>query len=315
MAPRTNKRRGRPARSNRPGKKPGKVSSNFRKKVEKVIKQEAETKYVAQTIVQDGYVLGDIQGQINQSRLQLLFPQVGRGTGINSRIGNSIEPVKLRATVQYYFHTAPAGAGGPVNQTTTAVAASGLYEVRQVCVQPKFSKGYSDWLQNNTSLTHGKLLNAGDGSSVPPNSADPMNLNYPIFTNAFTPIRGNKKIMMGKNEGLVFGSTEYPLAMIRAQDTQHFDIKCPKVIKYDQESGGPSPDSGANVTYPTNFLPLHGVYAGVLANSGATSLVTAPSKSYNDLIGTKTTAGPLGYSWTTPILRYNLRVELWFKDV
>lgn len=318
MPPRRNLRK-RAAR--KPRRSTKKVSARFAKKVRKVIKAESETKYVAENLVVDGYVIDNIQGQSSQRRLISLLPAISQGTARNNRIGNKIQPIKMTCTAQYYFHTDPYTSPsdisgvtvGPPNQTNRSVIASGIYEVRQVCVQPKFSKSSQDWLLNNGSDIHGKLLDSGTGTLVPANSADPQNLNYPIFKDEFTPTKGNKKFMLAKNNGMVFGSTDYPLADMRAQNTIHWSVKCPKVFHYDQASAGPTPLGPS--FYPTNFNPLFGNYAGVLANSGATSLVTATSSTYGQLIGTATTAGAGQYYWTSPIVRYNLRVELWYKDL
>lgn len=79
-------------------------------------------------------------------------------------------------------------------------------------------------------------------------------------------------------------------------------MKLPKVLTYD-ESQGSNPAFGQK---PTNASCLWGAHAGILTNRDSTN----PSPSYGDILVQNVTSGLPAH----PILRYNLRVEMWFKD-
>lgn len=255
------------------------------------MKKTSETKYVTAT-VRDGYIVGNLIGDQPYRRLQTVLPRIGQGTSAHERIGNTIQPVKLKVTVQYFFQ----GNGFEGGQDAAAANNSGLYEVRQFSVQPKIYKSAAAWTPAVAAVEQTKLLEVGDGTTVVPYSATATNVLYKVSDENFTTLKGNKRIMLGKNSGAVQQSADSPLATIRTQDTLHWSIKCPKKLKYDEAA-----------TYPTNFNPLWGAYATLLTNYGPATASTTYDGLLNPLLGT---GAP-----THPIIRYNLFCEMWFKDV
>lgn len=251
---------------------------------------KTETKYVA-TEIKDGYIVGNLIGDQPFRRLQTVLPAIAQGTTAQTRIGNSITPIKLKVTVQYYF----SGNGLEGSQTTNSVINSGLFEVRQFSVQPKIYKSAAAWTPAVAAVEQTKLLEVGNGTTTVPYSATATNVLYPISDENFTTLKGNKRIMLGKNHGMIQQSDSFPITNIRSQDTLHWSVKCPKKLKYDE-----------NNVYPTNFNPLWGAYATLVTNYGPATASTTYDGLLNPLLGS---GAP-----TNPIIRYNLRFEMWFKD-
>jgi len=266
-------------------------------RVLRAISRKSETKYAAVNFL-DRYVPGSLPGDNVTRRMFTLLPplaQVNAATD-HGRIGNSVNPVKLRVTVQYFFQ----GDGLQSNQDLTAVQKSVLAEIRQFVVTPKDIKSNRSWTPAVAAANQPKLLEVGDGTTINPDSATPINLEYKISDENFKPLKGCKKFIMGKNDGSVQQSAgAYPLTTARAQNTLHFSIKCPKVFKYDDDTTD---------NYPTNFLPLFGCHAGLLVNTAS----GAASTTYDGTVGV--IAGNTNSIPAHPLLRYNVRVELWYKD-
>ena len=252
-----------------------------------------ETKYVA-TEFTDNYVMGQLRGDVPNRRLFAFLPEVVKGLNAHNRIGNSITPVKCRVTVQYYFQ----GTGTEGSQDTQAAALAGLYEVRQLVVASKGVKNTDQWTSSISLDQQKALLENGFGTGVYPDSANPLNLEYPIANEQFTALKGCKKFIMGKNMKLIQQGEGAPLTTARAQNTLHFKVKLPKRLLFEETATVPH-------NSPTNVCPLFGVYAGVLTNRGPATA----SPSYEEIIAPTPTGTP-----THPILRYNLRCELWYKD-
>lgn len=279
------------ARKRLNARKVARVSKPLARAIRKVVNSQAETKYVARE-VNDGYIVGNLIGDQPYRRLQTVLPQITQGTSAQSRIGNVIKPIKLSVTVQYFFQ----GNGLEGSQDTNSVINSGLFEVRQFSVQPRLYRSAATWTPAVAAVEQTKLLEKGDGTTVVPYSASATNVLYPVSNENFITLAGNKRIMLGKNAGLIQQSADkYPLTNIRAQDTIHYNVKCPAVLKYDENSN-----------YPTNFNPLWGAYATLLTNYGPATASTTYDGLLNPLLGT---GAP-----THPIIRYNLRVEMWYKD-
>lgn len=219
-------------------------------------------------------------------------------TSAHTRIGNRISPVKMITTVQYYFQYG----GLQGTQDLSGVNLNGCYEVRQVCVAPReigsFS-AYDSLSQTAKSNLQAKLLEVGDGTTVAANSQFPMNLNYPISNENFTALSGNKKFIMEKNSGLFNNApSSYPFSGgARTQNTIRFRTKLPKVLIYDENN---------SQALPMNAIALWGCYAGILNNQRS----GAASATYDDILQTTVLTGLPKH----PILRWNLRTELWFKD-
>lgn len=252
--------------------------------------KELETKYVAYTW-SDRYIPGSLPGDNLTRRLFTVLPPLTVGPASNQRIGNSIHPVKLRVTAQYFFN----GDGVQGGQDINGVGKSGLYEVRQFCLTSKDIKANRAWTSTVATDRQPRMLEVGDGTTINPDSASAWNMTYKISDENFTPIKGCKRFIMGKNAGVINGGSLDPLTTARAQDTLHFSIKCPKTFHYEED---------VTDNYPTNFCPLFGAHAGLITNSLSTT--------YDGLLGVipgNTNSIPLH-----PIIRSNVRVELWFKD-
>jgi len=278
--------------------------------VTKVMKKATETKYVAQE-VRDIVVFGNLNpnavglsGGSDQPSKRMFFalPQVFQGTSAHNRIGNFIEPVKCKVTVQYYFVRNPQAE----SQDIDAVTKSGLYEVRQLSFSPKGIKRWGDWSNASGNTDHGykrilpALLEVGDGSLTYADGTNPLNMTYPLTNELVTAHKGNKHFMLGKNSSVIGDSlaSQSTLAAIRAQNTLHFKVKLPKKLKYPEVGGAPD-------SYPDNACPLFGAYAGIVQNASATS--------YDGL--QQPYLPPNALNPKHPILQMNYRVELWFKDV
>ena len=258
--------------------------------VQRILKSATETKYVAYEIA-DGYVMGNLIGDLPYRRLQNIIPPVGLGNSAHNRIGNAIQPSKLVVTIQYFFQ----GDGLEGGQDQAGVNKAGLYEVRQFSVQPKSLKSSNQWTPTKAQELQAKLLEVGDGTTTVPYSATSQNILYPISNENFTALKGNKKFIMGKNAGVILTGESTPLTTARAQNTIRYSVKCPAKLIYDE-----------GATSPTNFLALWGAYA-----TNVTNYNTTPSTTYDGLLN------PLisGSRPTHPIIRYTLRAEMWYKDL
>jgi len=302
--------RRRPRRLARRIGRKGKKTTRLVKTIKRVLNKSLETKYIA-TELNSGYVYGNIgetYGAAGNAAAGNYFfnilprvPQSGSGgftdTSAHTRIGNRITPVKMVTTIQFYFQ----GNGLQSGQDLSGVIQSGLYEVRSISATPKAFKSYNAWRDtgtNNRADVLGKLLEIGDGSTATANSANPNNLIYPISNENWNK-HHDKHFIMGKNSGQMNGwyaNYNAPLTTARAQNTIRFRTKLPKVLIYDENLA-----SGL----PSNAIALWGCYAGILQN-----IYSVPSTTYDQLLDTNATSGMARH----PILRWNLRTELWFKD-
>jgi len=297
-------RRARPYRR-RGVKKTGKRTNRLKKTIQKVLNKNLETKYRAIEL-NDGYVYGNIEGSYGAggnpaagNQLFNIIPTINQGNPTatvtaHGRVGNRINPIRMVTTIQYYFQ----GNGLVSTQDLSGVALSGLYEVRQFVATPKSFKSslaFDGLASTRQADVLGRLLEVGNGTSVPANSAYPMNLNYPISNENWSVHSGNKKFIMGKNSGLMNSGGYNPLTTARAVNTIRFTTKLPKVLIYNENED----------VLPTNAIALWGCYAGILQNH-----IYGASVSYDQLLDTTSLSGTPKH----PILRWNLRSELWYKD-
>lgn len=244
--------------------------------VNKVLNNALETKYVAQDIALNMYVLGTLDGTQPNNRLLSVIPDVARGTQSHERIGQKIHPVKLRVHCQYYFDTA----------TQFDVI------LKQVMITLKGRKALSAFTNANQITVLPTLIDNGDNTNSPISPGnDYTQLSYPYEKETVTKLKGDKTYVIRKNfgpaqaAGALTGPT--PLTYGPGYLRISFDVKCPKELMYENVVGT-----------PTNFLPLWGC-AGSLV--GTTS--------YNAALGTISVGTP-----ANPILRASCRAELWYKD-
>ena len=282
----------------------------LKRTINKILNKKLETKYIALEL-NSGYVYGNISetyasaGNTAQGNFMFnLIPRIAQSgsgtfpdTSAHTRIGNRISPVKMITTVQFYFQ----GNGLQSGQDLSGVQLSGLYEVRSISATPKEFKSYNSWRDTGSNNRQGvlsRMLEVGDGTTVKPDSANPTNLIYPVSNENWVK-QHDKHFIMGKNSGQMnnyFANYNSPLTTARAQNTIRFRTKHPKTLIYDENAA-----SGL----PTNALALWGCYGGMLQNT-----YSVPSTTYDQLLDTNVTSGLARH----PILRWNLRTELWYKD-
>ena len=271
------------------------------------MKKTSETKYVAYEY-RDAVIYGNWnpnavaldQGTDNSDkRGWLAIPPLLQGTGAAQRIGNVIEPVKCKVTVQYYFVRNPQAA----TQDDASVQYSHLIQVRQMAFKPKGIKRWGDYINATGNTDHGykrllpALLEKGDGTLTFADGTNPLNMTYPLTNELVTPIKGNKKFLMAKNGTTIGTGAEGPLTTMRSQNTLSFSVKLPKKLKYSEVGGAPD-------KFPDNACPIFGAIAGIVQNASATS--------YDGL--QKPYLPPLTSNPQHPILQLNYRIEMWFKD-
>lgn len=269
--------------------------------IRREIANAAETKYVRAILQQDAPLLGYVSPSAANAKFQVLLPELVQGTSNFTRLGNTVTPVKLRATY-YYFFAAPVDGSSRVNLP-------GAYKVRQYITTSKSSKSQVSWTANATTETV-KYIDNGDGtyaipqpgtSGAPGFSYGYMQLALPSNKDAFTDLPGCKVLDLVKNCGNFAQAPAFPAAATNlgtdpytgvatnASRIEVIDIKCPAKLTF---------TSGNN--YPDNFAPL-GAAAGSILSEGANS--------YSALLGTVTGGVP-----ANPVIRYTLQVEMWYKD-
>jgi len=244
--------------------------------VSKVVNKHLETKYVAQDIALNMYVLGTLDGTQPNNRLMSVIPDVARGTLSHERIGQKINPTKLRVHCQYYFDTA----------TQFDVV------LKQVMITLKGRKALSAFTNANQITVLPTLIDNGDNtnSAISPGN-DYTQLSYPYEKETVSKLKGDRTYVLRKNfgpaqsAGALSGPT--PLTYGPGYLRVSFDVKCPKELMYENTVGT-----------PTNFMPLWGV-AGALVGSS----------SYNTALGTISVGTP-----ANPIVRASCRAEMWYKD-
>ena len=260
-----------------------------------------ETKYVSQTIQSvsnpgnEGYVRESLNAGDANTRLRTILPNLGQGVGSNQRIGTVITPVKVRVTIRYY-----------VDQTNERAF---RLHVRQFLLTSKSVKNPAMWPTEGDSQTK-NLLDNGDGTNtfatygVDRNSW--LTISKPINKTAFTKLgKGNKTLSFGKQGGRpqneqTGGNATTPYdARSVLEHTQVLTFTCPK-LKYEQfvEQGL------NNYLQPTNFNPLFGACGYVVSSEDA--------QCYRQLLGT-ISGGGIGLP-STPLIRYTIFSEMWFKD-
>ena len=296
------------ARRPRSTRKMFRGKSKLARQIQAIIARNEETKYIAFDS-NDHYVFGNLDingdgttlgGNLNDKRLYLGLPALAQGVSAHQRIGNSVRPVKCVVTVQYYFQQAPQSSPA----TVAGANRPALVEVRQLSVKPKSIKRWLEYNSTTTAAVNGykyllpKLLEVGDGTTTAANSANPLNMLYPISNEIWTRCAGNKKFIMGKNGGLLnalLADPSDPLAAARTQNTVRFRVKLPKVLKYDEN----------NSVYPENACPLFGAYAGFINNGSSSITYDQAQQPYFPSSGGVATA---------PLVGMNYRIELWYKD-
>jgi len=267
--------------------------------VTKILNSKTETKYVSQFIqnvttpANMGYVREVLNSSDANTRLRTILPLVEQGVGPNQRIGIAITPVKFRVTIRYY-----------VDHPNTRGFEC---HVRQFLLTSKSIRNSTLWSGATIGTQQGNMLDKGDGTNTFPDygvSKDTWShTQYPLAKETFTPLpRGNKTFKFGKQAGtpqnaqVAAGAGETPYAPQHAlEHTSVVNINCPK-LKYEQD--------GVNYVLPTNFCPLWGACGYVVTSED--------NAQYRQLLG-EISGGGIGVP-STPLIRYTIFSELWFKD-
>ena len=251
--------------------------------VSKVLNHAMETKYIASDVYMNQYVYGTLDGTYPGSRLQNLFPSLVTGVGSYNRIGQKIHPIRMKVTVQYYFdHSWIYGSDLVIKQVVGTLKAY------------KQAGTLGNTTQKTEVLPY--LIDNGDGTNsyVSPGTAQNCEqLSYPYEKERFTKLKGDKLLYISKQGGgaltptFASGILNHRKSYIQTS----FLVKCPTVIQWDNQK-----------SMPTNFLPLFGAVGAYMTDA---------TNNYQELLGTI----PLDTGIPpNPILRMNVRTELWFKD-
>lgn len=278
--------RRRPARKNRMKRSKSKtVSKPLKRAIDKLINKNIETKYVATTIRNNQIVPQFLEASVASTTLFPLMPNVYQGDADNQRIGDQIRPIRMRAHVDYVWHKDCSGAA--------------LLNLRQFHVGFKPIRSAAAWQSSATQVVdQAKMLKVGDGTTVCPDLRLGTHLSflYPLNTEVYTAHKGCASFRMAKNSGCIQDRKVLGTGDVVAPgngntqlvQTKSFDIKVPKVFKYNLLEGTPN-----------NFTTLFGACFGVTNNLDSDVDVYGPI---------------VRFLPTNPPLIYNVRVELWYKD-
>jgi len=275
-------------------------SAPLARAIRSVINKSTETKYVSQMIqnvstpANEGYVREVLSGVDANTRLRGVIPNLSQGVGSNQRIGTMITPTKLRVTVKYYVDYS--------NERALECY------VRQFLLTAKSIKNPALW-QGQEQTFQSNMLDVGNGTNTYPDygaSQDTWShTQWPITNETFSKLpKGNKTFKFSKQPGFIqnaagnSGVTPYAPGRV-VEHTSVFTIKCPK-LKYEQfvEQGL------NNYVQPTNFCPLWGACGFMITNEN--------NAQYRQLLGA-ISGGGVGVP-ATPLIRYTIFSEMWFKD-
>lgn len=288
--------------------------------VTRMINRKSETKYRAFDVVQNGYVSGTLNGLNGGTHHYLIpvIPPLYQGTGSHQRIGQTIMPKKLKVTVDYFFHR-QGDSQTLTDQTNASVTLPGIYKVRQFAVSSRRFKSAAAWVDATQQLKTDeqyKLLDVGDGTNSQADTGFVNNNDYPIDSSNFTSHKGNNKtFMMVKNAGFDFDSTATGSTVINGATPytsaipfkrKVFFPKLPAKFTYDNDN------QQTGYSYPTNWNCLWGAVAQALVPNNPGSSTNSPCLTYEQRLGGMTLVTPAYFK--TPIIRCNVRVELWYKD-
>lgn len=278
-------------------KRPAKVSQPMKSAITKIVLGNQETKYVATTKVSQVAVPFYLGAQSTYQQLINLLPRVNQSATTEqknfTRIGDTIEPIKLRVHVQYTWHKDCSG--------------SAQLFVKQFHVTNKSIKSNDLWTLATAATEQAKMLENGDGTTSYPDGRAPSYPDFykPINKEVWTSHKGTRYFQMAKNSGRVQQSIthagfirgnpslqDYPTSSNNQGCVSHsFDVPCPKKLKYDQNTSG----------YPSNFMPLFGSYFGITTNLDSDLEAYGPAFTPT-------------YQPVNPPLLATVRVELWYKD-
>lgn len=285
--------------------------------VGRMIARKAETKYRAWDLNTNGYIPGILNGNVGGTWHYLLpvIPPVYQGTGSHQRVGNSITPLKLKVTVEYFFHKNGTSDHIPASQTEVGIEPARIFKVKQYVVNNRRIRSCSGWIDTNNTIKSeeiAKLLDAGDGTTSYADSGMANVLDYPVYKESFTTQKGNgKTFLMCKNNGISGGTGAggQPFTSAVPYKKCVFYPKLPKTFKYEDVGINQNP---AGDHYPSNFNCLWGAVAGFIEPQNPLSVTNGPCLTYEQVMAQTTLVTP-AYPYQ-PMIRYNCRLELWFKD-
>lgn len=267
-------------------KKRGRVSKPLKAAINRIVKGNIETKYVAQTIMLNQPLVYEC-GLFPNNRLRNLIPAITQGMDSYQRIGDKIKPVRMRVHVHYSWDATFVGSSPPV--------------IRQFHVTSKAVKSHEQWTPAVAGSATLRLLDGGQGIPERPSGDGAGNIcgqtfMKPVNKDDFTPHKGCRTFIMQKNSGdwvqdTKSPNTDAPSSYSSSQLTQEhgFSVKLPKTLNYDSSLGD----------YPVNALPLFAAHW-----SYPNELLISNTDPYSPTTGLP----------NTNKVHVTVRTELWYKD-
>lgn len=209
--------------------------------MKKIVKGEAETKYICQDTITPGglsaltnYVAFS-SGIVNISEIYAALPQCTQGVDNHQRIGDSISPSSVFISMNI------AVKNGPSDAFSTD---------KTVHVFLMTANAVKD-LANYSAIPIGGLLDKGDGTNVGFDGSS-GNAMYPVNKKSFTVLRHWSKRMTSGfghpigSTGTTAGNADSVITPAASFASFRLKVKTPKKLKY----------NSATATFPNNYAPF-----------------------------------------------------------
>ena len=232
-------------------------SRDLKEEIKKVVAGTQETKFVvdypynSQTSSDLYSATNFSSGITSTNELYMLVPRINVGSDDHQRIGNRIEPIKLKNTTTVYL---------PYSEARTAMSV--FVDVYYLtCKQVKTQI-------NNNEVPTGFLLNAGDGTNVPYDGTA-QTADLPINKSAFTVLKHKRvklQLSAGDPNSVLVGAFANPAVTSTCyyEARWTYDISVPSKLTYMNE----------NVNYPSNYFPFMCLGFHAIDANGDTAPIT-----------------------------------------
>jgi len=232
-------------------------SRDLKTEIQKVIAGTQETKFVvdypynSQTSSDLYQALNFSSGITSTNELYMLVPRINVGSDDHQRIGNRIEPIKLKNTTSVFL---------PYSEARTAMSV--FVDVYYLtCKQVKTQI-------NNNEVPTGFLLNAGDGTNVPYDGTA-QTADLPINKAAFSVLKHKRvklQLSAGDPNSVLVGAFANPAVVSTCyyEARWTYDIPVPSKLTYMNE----------NVNYPSNYFPFMCLGFHAIDANGDTAPIT-----------------------------------------